>query len=101
MRLRGWGRDGERFLSSATQSSPVMSGVTSCVFLGDFLTLRPAVVHVWQDSLSIVAGYAARLAGVPSVNLSSRNMAARGSHTARLTWRKLTGNWPLVRMSFS
>lgn len=40
----------------------------------DFLTLRPRVVHAWQDSLSISAAYAARLAGVPRILVSGRNM---------------------------
>ena len=43
-------------------------------FLAEFLQQRPAVVHAWQDSASISAGYAAVLAGVPRVILSSRNM---------------------------
>ncbi len=43
-------------------------------FLAEFLDARPAVVHAWQDSASLSAGYAAVLAGVPRVILSSRNM---------------------------
>lgn len=43
-------------------------------FVAEFLGLRPEVVHVWQDSASISAGFAARLAGVPRVIVSSRNM---------------------------
>jgi len=35
------------------------------------------VVHVWQDALSISAGYAARMMGVPCILVSSRNMAAK------------------------
>ncbi|MFZ5734939.1 MAG: glycosyltransferase [Pseudomonadota bacterium] len=49
-------------------------------FMADFIRLKPSVVHAWQDSLSISAGYAARLAGVPRIIISSRNMAA--SHFA-------------------
>ena len=45
-------------------------------FAGDFAVLKPSVVHVWQDALSISAGYAARLMGVPRILISSRNMAA-------------------------
>lgn len=44
-------------------------------FLADFLRLRPAVVHVWQDALSITAGFAARIAGVPRIIVSGRNVA--------------------------
>ncbi|WP_295392834.1 glycosyltransferase [uncultured Thiodictyon sp.] len=43
-------------------------------FLAEFLDTRPEVVHAWQDSASLAAGYAAVLAGVPRVILSSRNM---------------------------
>lgn len=43
-------------------------------FLDDFLTLRPSVVHAWQDGTSLAAGFAARLAGVPRIIVSSRNM---------------------------
>jgi glycosyltransferase involved in cell wall biosynthesis len=43
--------------------------------LGDFIALRPCVVHAWQDAMSVEAGYAAKLAGVPRIIVSSRNMA--------------------------
>lgn len=43
-------------------------------FLAELLEKRPAVVHAWQDSASISAGFAAVLAGVPRIILSSRNM---------------------------
>ncbi|HRJ68241.1 MAG TPA: glycosyltransferase [Beijerinckiaceae bacterium] len=46
-------------------------------FVGEFLTLKPSVVHVWQDALSISAGMAAKLVGVPKIIVASRNMAAR------------------------
>jgi len=42
---------------------------------GDFVQLRPAVVHAWQDSLSIAAAYAARIVGVPKVIVSGRNLS--------------------------
>jgi glycosyltransferase involved in cell wall biosynthesis/2-polyprenyl-3-methyl-5-hydroxy-6-metoxy-1,4-benzoquinol methylase len=45
-------------------------------FAGDFADLKPSLVHVWQDALSISAGYAAHMIGVPKVLVSSRNMAA-------------------------
>lgn len=44
-------------------------------FLADFSKLKPSVVHVWQDGLSITAGYAARLAGVPRIVVAGRNVA--------------------------
>ncbi len=44
-------------------------------FAGDFAELKPSVVHAWQDAISIAAGYAAHLMGVPRIILSSRNVA--------------------------
>jgi glycosyltransferase involved in cell wall biosynthesis len=44
-------------------------------FIADFLVLRPAVVHAWQDALSISAGFAAHIAGVPRVIVAGRNVA--------------------------
>lgn len=44
-------------------------------FLAEFLVLRPRVVHAWQDAISISAGFAAHIAGVPRVILSGRNVA--------------------------
>lgn len=57
-------------------------------FLADFLRLRPAVVHVWQDSLSITAGFAAQIAGVPRVIVSGRNVAPIhfGYHRAHMKY---------------
>lgn len=57
-------------------------------FLVDFLRLRPAVVHVWQDALSITAGYAARIAGVPRIIVSGRNVAPIhfGYHRAHMKY---------------
>src|SRR5262249_52344848 len=34
-----------------------------------------SVVHAWQDAMSVEAGYAAKLPGVPRIILSARNMA--------------------------
>lgn len=44
-------------------------------FLADFLLLRPKVVHAWQDALSVTAGIAARIAGVPNIIVAGRNVA--------------------------
>jgi glycosyltransferase involved in cell wall biosynthesis len=44
--------------------------------MAEFSALRPAIVHAWQDALSIEAGYAAALTGVPRIVLSTRNVAA-------------------------
>jgi len=49
-------------------------------FLVEFLLRRPAVVHAWQDATSIAAGFAAVIAGVPRIILSSRNV--RPTHFA-------------------
>ena len=43
-------------------------------FLAEFLELRPRAVHAWQDSASLAVGYAARIAGVPVIVVSSRNL---------------------------
>ena len=43
-------------------------------FAAEFATLRPSVVHAWQDSANIAAGYGARLVGVPRILVSSRNL---------------------------
>lgn len=43
-------------------------------FVAEFLVLRPRAVHAWQDSVSITAGYAARIVGVPRIVVSSRNV---------------------------
>ncbi len=43
-------------------------------FVAEFLILRPRAVHAWQDGVSITAGYAARIVGVPRIVVSSRNV---------------------------
>jgi len=40
----------------------------------EFATLKPAVVHGWQDGSGIPAAYAAWLVGVPRVLISTRNV---------------------------
>jgi glycosyltransferase involved in cell wall biosynthesis len=42
--------------------------------MSDFIKLKPSVVHAWQDALGIEGGYAAHLAGVPRVIVSTRNL---------------------------
>lgn len=44
-------------------------------FIVEFLKIRPAIVHAWQDSLSISAAYAAKIVGVPKIVISHRNLA--------------------------
>ena len=41
----------------------------------EFAEMRPGVVHLWQDSVSVLAGLAAALVGVPRIVLGSRNMS--------------------------
>jgi glycosyltransferase involved in cell wall biosynthesis/2-polyprenyl-3-methyl-5-hydroxy-6-metoxy-1,4-benzoquinol methylase len=80
-------RDARRLLS-ACLTSESLAGVMAAIawmpadvqedilrFTADFLDLKPAVVHVWQDALSLSAGYAARIVGVPKIIVSARNMA--------------------------
>ncbi|WP_190275819.1 glycosyltransferase [Thiorhodovibrio frisius] len=66
----------ERRVADATAWLPIDVQEEIIRFAGDFLALKPLVVHAWQDALSISAGYAARMVGVPRVIISSRNMAA-------------------------
>lgn len=42
--------------------------------VAEFATLKPAVVHAWQDSTGIHAAYAARFVGVPRIIVSTRNV---------------------------
>ena len=44
-------------------------------FAAEFLELRPRVVHAWQDSVGIVAGFAARIVGVPRIIVAGRNVS--------------------------
>lgn len=43
-------------------------------FAAEFLILKPAVVHAWQDSVGVPATYAARMVGVPRIIISTRNV---------------------------
>ena len=43
-------------------------------FAAEFATLKPSVVHAWQDSTGIAASYAARMIGVPRIMISTRNV---------------------------
>ncbi|WP_046864957.1 glycosyltransferase [Microvirga massiliensis] len=52
-------------------------------FAAEFASLKPSVVHAWQDAASIAAGYAARLVGVPRIILSGRNVAPPNFATFR------------------
>ncbi|MGY8635717.1 glycosyltransferase, partial [Bradyrhizobium sp. 14AA] len=67
----------ERRIREATAWLPVDVQDEILMFAGDFAQLKPSVVHVWQDALSISAGFAARMVGVPRIIVSSRNMAAK------------------------
>jgi glycosyltransferase involved in cell wall biosynthesis len=39
------------------------------------ISLKPSIVHAWQDSTNISAGIASLIVGVPKIVLSTRNMA--------------------------
>lgn len=41
---------------------------------GECISLKPSVIHGWQDSSGIVATYAAKIAGVPRIMISTRNV---------------------------
>jgi glycosyltransferase involved in cell wall biosynthesis len=40
----------------------------------EFATIKPAIVHGWQDGSGIPATYAARMVGVPRIMISTRNV---------------------------
>ncbi len=42
--------------------------------MAEFTSLKPGVVHAWQDGAGIPAAYAARLVGVPRILISARNL---------------------------
>jgi glycosyltransferase involved in cell wall biosynthesis len=44
-------------------------------FAAEFASLKPSVVHAWQDSTNIAAAYGAWLIGVPRILTSGRNLA--------------------------
>lgn len=43
--------------------------------MADFTTLKPEIVHAWQDALGIEAAFAAKLVGTPRILVSGRNVA--------------------------
>ena len=43
-------------------------------FAAEFATLKPSVVHAWQDGTGIATIYAARMIGVPRTMISTRNV---------------------------
>ena len=43
-------------------------------FAAEFATLKPSVVHAWQDGTGIATIYAARMIGVPRMMISTRNV---------------------------
>jgi glycosyltransferase involved in cell wall biosynthesis len=42
--------------------------------VAEFSSLRPLIVHAWQDGSGIPAAYAARIVGVPRILVSTRNV---------------------------
>lgn len=52
-------------------------------FAAEFATLKPAIVHAWQDATCIAAGYAAWMVGVPRIVLSARSVAPVNFHYLR------------------
>ena len=50
----------------------------SCPMIGcamEILRLKPSIVHAWQDSSSVAAGFAAAMLGVPRIILGGRTLA--------------------------
>ena len=69
------GADAAARLLAATAWLPRYIQDQVICFCADFASLKPCVVHAWQDGTGIVAGFAARLVGVPRIVVSSRNLA--------------------------
>ncbi len=74
-------------------------------FAGEFTTIRPAVVHAWQDATSIAAGYAAWMVGVPRIVLSARSLAPLNFHYLRPymanAYRELASCRPIIMLNNS
>ena len=54
-------------------------------FAAEFATLKPSVVHAWQDSTGIAAGYAARMIGV-LVPIGSHDLCRRMAAMTASLW---------------
>jgi glycosyltransferase involved in cell wall biosynthesis len=72
--LRKWSWSERKRITETIRWLPADVRAEILRFLAEFLTIRPYVVHAWQDAASIAAGFAAQLAGVPRIVLSSRNV---------------------------
>ncbi|MFL6798323.1 MAG: glycosyltransferase [Xanthobacteraceae bacterium] len=72
--LREWPRAQRQRIKALIAGLPHSVGAETLRLLAEFLRIRPGVVHAWQDGASIAAGFAARIAGVPRIVLSSRNV---------------------------
>jgi glycosyltransferase involved in cell wall biosynthesis len=53
---------------------PPIARMNAIRLASEFATLRPAVVHAWQDATNIEAGFSAAIVGVPRIIVSGRNL---------------------------
>lgn len=64
--------DQQQRLTDVLQWLPATLRQLTLRFVAEFLLSRPGVVHAWGDSSSVVAGYAARIVGVPRIVVAGR-----------------------------
>lgn len=64
-------------------SFPLPAYRSIALLLEQFLTLRPRVVHLWQDGIICVGSVAAMMAGVPRIVCSIRNVVPTADDTRR------------------
>lgn len=69
-------RDGHAELKARIEALPPPFATRLWPYLAAILSLRPSVVHTWQDQTNVMAGTAAVIAGVPRVVLGTRNLSA-------------------------
>lgn len=72
-------RDAVRFLATL----PSDLAKTALPLFGLFLERKPRVVHLWQDTVNIAGGLAARLAGVPVIVMGTRSTTPVGQRRYR------------------
>ncbi len=62
-------------MQAATAWMPPDVQIDVLRFAAEFASLKPSVVHAWQDSTNVAAGYGAWLVGVPRILVSCRSLA--------------------------
>jgi len=72
-------RDAFRFLAALPPDLSKTALPLFCLFL----ERRPRIVHLWQDTINIAGGLAARLAGVPVIVMGTRSTTPVGQRRYR------------------